>query len=116
VRTKTRPTETTRTTNHTGRPRTRNGLQGRRSRGCHGPYVRPPATDVAAGRLDLEALRDPELPDDKERRTPTRRAQLGLYVTGKMMVPIGRHAKLNGSNLIQEAIERHFQRYERLFA
>jgi 3-methyladenine DNA glycosylase/8-oxoguanine DNA glycosylase len=92
--------------------------------GYRGPYLRSLATAVAAGRLDLEALNDPELPDDEVAARLLALPGCGPYATAHMMMLLGRYsrlildswtrpkyARLNGRKASDKTIERRFRRY-----
>jgi len=92
--------------------------------GYRGPYLRSLATDVAAGRLDLEALDDPELPDEEVAARLLALPGCGPYATAHMMMLLGRYsrlildswtrpkyARLRGRKAADAAIERRFRRY-----
>ena len=94
--------------------------------GYRGPYFRTLAADVAEGRLDLEELLDPELPDDEVAARLLALPGVGPYATAQMMMLLGRHsrlildswsrpkyAKLNGRKASDKTIERRFRRYKR---
>ena len=59
--------------------------------GYRGPYLRVLADDVASGRLDLEALRDPALPDEEVADRLLRIAGVGPYAMAHMMMLLGRY-------------------------
>jgi 3-methyladenine DNA glycosylase/8-oxoguanine DNA glycosylase len=92
--------------------------------GYRGPYLRSLAIDVAEGRLDLEALDDPELPDDEVASRLLALPGCGPYATAHMMMLLGRYsrlildswtrpkyARLRGRKATDAAIERRFRRY-----
>jgi 3-methyladenine DNA glycosylase/8-oxoguanine DNA glycosylase len=92
--------------------------------GYRGPYFRALAADVAEGRLDLEQLLDPDLPDDEVAARLLARPGVGPYATAQMMTLLGRYsrlildswsrpkyAKLNGRKASDKTIERRFRRY-----
>jgi 3-methyladenine DNA glycosylase/8-oxoguanine DNA glycosylase len=92
--------------------------------GYRGPYLRTLATDVAEGRLDLEALNDPELPDDEVAERLLALPGCGPYATAHMMMLLGRYsrlildswtrpkyARLNRRKAGDKTIERRFRRY-----
>ncbi len=94
--------------------------------GYRGPYFRAIATDVAEGRLDLEALLDPELPDDEVATRLLALPGVGPYATAQMLMLLGRYsrlildswsrpkyARLNGRKASDKTIERRFRRYQR---
>jgi N-glycosylase/DNA lyase len=79
---------------------------------------------VAAGALDLEALNDPELPDDEVAERLLALPGCGPYATAHMMMLLGRYsrlildswtrpkyARLNGRKAADKTIERRFRRY-----
>jgi len=83
------------------------------------------AEAVAEGRLDLEALRDPELPDAEVERRLLELPGVGPYATSHVMLTsLGRYgrlvldswtrptyARLTGRPVTDQAIERRFRRY-----
>jgi 3-methyladenine DNA glycosylase/8-oxoguanine DNA glycosylase len=92
--------------------------------GYRGPYLRALATDVASGELDLEALSDPELPDEEVAARLLALPGCGPYATAHMMMLLGRYslltldswtrptyAKLRGRKASDKTIERRFRRY-----
>jgi 3-methyladenine DNA glycosylase/8-oxoguanine DNA glycosylase len=92
--------------------------------GYRGPYLRGIAGDVAEGRLDLDALNDPELPDDEVADRLLALPGCGPYATAHMMMLLGRnsrlildswtrpkYARLNGRKASDKTIERRFRRY-----
>jgi 3-methyladenine DNA glycosylase/8-oxoguanine DNA glycosylase len=94
--------------------------------GYRGPYFRALATDVADGQIDLEALLDPELPDEEVAARLVALPGVGPYATAQMMMLLGRYsrlildswsrpkyAKLNGRKASDKSIERRFRRYKR---
>ncbi len=62
--------------------------------GYRGPYLRTLAHDVAEGRLDLEALNDPELPDREVAEKLLAIAGVGQYAMAHMMMLLGRYRRL----------------------
>ena len=62
--------------------------------GYRGPYLRSLAADVADGALDLEALSDPELPDDEVAARLLALPGCGPYATAHMMMLLGRYSRL----------------------
>jgi N-glycosylase/DNA lyase len=62
--------------------------------GYRGPYLRTLADDVASGRLDLEALRDPALPDQEVADRLLQIAGVGPYAMAHMMMLLGRYRRL----------------------
>ena len=94
--------------------------------GYRGPYFRAIAADVAAGRLDLEALLDPELPDDEVEARLLALPGVGPYATAQILMLLGRYsrlildswsrpkyARLTGRKASDKTIERRFRRYKR---
>ena len=94
--------------------------------GYRGPYFRALATDVAEGRLDLEVLLDPELPDDEVSERLLALPGVGPYATAQILMLLGRYsrlildswsrpkyAQLNGRKAADKTIERRFRRYKR---
>jgi N-glycosylase/DNA lyase len=92
--------------------------------GYRGPYLRTLAAGVAEGRLDLEALNDPELPDDEVAARLLALPGCGPYATAHMMMLLGRYsrlildswtrpkyARLNRRKASDKTIERRFRRY-----
>jgi 3-methyladenine DNA glycosylase/8-oxoguanine DNA glycosylase len=92
--------------------------------GYRGPYLRSLAAVVAEGKLDLEALNDPELPDDEVAARLLALPGCGPYATAHMMMLLGRYsrlildswtrpkyARLNGRKAGDKTIERRFRRY-----
>jgi 3-methyladenine DNA glycosylase/8-oxoguanine DNA glycosylase len=92
--------------------------------GYRGAYLRTLAADVAGGSLDLEALNDPELPDDEVAARLLALPGCGPYATAHMMMLLGRYsrlildawtrpkyARLNGRKASDKTIERRFRRY-----
>jgi N-glycosylase/DNA lyase len=92
--------------------------------GYRGPYLWSLATDVAEGRLDLEALDDPELPDDEVAARVLALPGCGPYAAAHMMMLLGRYsrlildswtrpkyARLRGRKAADATIERRFRRY-----
>jgi N-glycosylase/DNA lyase len=92
--------------------------------GYRGPYLRSLASDVAGGTLDLEALDDPELPDDEVAARLLALPGCGPYATAHMMMLLGRYsrlildswtrpkyAKLRGRQASDKTIERRFRPY-----
>jgi 3-methyladenine DNA glycosylase/8-oxoguanine DNA glycosylase len=92
--------------------------------GYRGPYFRAIATDVAEGRLDLELLLDPALPDDEVTARLLALPGVGPYATAQMLMLLGRYsrlildswsrpkyAQLNGRKASDKTIERRFRRY-----
>lgn len=62
--------------------------------GYRGPYLRTVAEDVASGRLDLEGLSDPELPDDDVAQRLLEIGGVGPYAMAHMMMLLGRYERL----------------------
>jgi 3-methyladenine DNA glycosylase/8-oxoguanine DNA glycosylase len=92
--------------------------------GYRGAYLRKLATDVDAGALDLEALNDPELPDEEVAARLLALPGCGPYAAAHMMMLLGRYsrlildswtrpkyARLNGRKAADRTIERRFRRY-----
>jgi N-glycosylase/DNA lyase len=96
--------------------------------GYRGRYLRDLSAAVAEGSLDLEALADPELPDDEVERRLLALPGVGPYAAAHvMMMSLGRYsqlifdswtrptyARLNGDKPVKDAvIARRFRRYGR---
>jgi N-glycosylase/DNA lyase len=93
--------------------------------GYRGPYLRTLAADVAAGRVDLEALRDPALSDEEVAEALLALAGVGPYAMAHMMMLLGRHRRLildswtrpkyrrvsGRARITDKGIERAFRRY-----
>jgi N-glycosylase/DNA lyase len=93
--------------------------------GYRGPYLRALADHVASGRLDLEALGDPALPDQEVADRLLRIAGVGPYAMAHMMMLLGRYRRLildawtrpkyrrvsGRSRITDKGIERAFRRY-----
>jgi len=95
--------------------------------GYRGPYLRQLATDVAEERIDLEALNDPELPDDEVAARLLALPGVGPYAAAHVMLTsLGRYSRLvldswtrpsysrlSGARgaLKDATIERRFRRY-----
>ena len=92
--------------------------------GYRSAYLRTLAADVAEGRLDLEALNHPELPDEEVAAQLLALPGCGPYATAHMMMLLGRYsrlildswtrpkyARLNGRKAGDRTIERRFRRY-----
>jgi N-glycosylase/DNA lyase len=92
--------------------------------GYRGPYLRSLAADVADESLDLEALNDPELPDEEVAARLLALPGCGPYATAHMMMLLGRYsrlildswtrptyARLNRRKAADRTIERRFRRY-----
>jgi len=62
--------------------------------GYRGAYLQTLAADVAEGRLDLEALDDPELPDDEAAERLLALPGVGPYACAHMMMLLGRYRQL----------------------
>jgi N-glycosylase/DNA lyase len=62
--------------------------------GYRGPYLRSIAADVADGRLDLEALGDPALPDAEVTERLLALPGVGPYACAHMMMLLGRYRQL----------------------
>jgi N-glycosylase/DNA lyase len=96
--------------------------------GYRGSYLRKLAADVSDGSLDLEALLDPELPDEEAERRLLALPGVGPYAAAHVMtMSLGRYRKLildswtrpkyaalHGRRAISDAtIQRRFRRYGR---
>jgi 3-methyladenine DNA glycosylase/8-oxoguanine DNA glycosylase len=93
--------------------------------GYRGSYLRQLATDVAEGRLDLEALTDPALSDLEVEQRLLALPGVGPYAAAHVMLTsLGRYgrlildswtrpkyAKLTGRQAADDAIRRRFRRY-----
>jgi N-glycosylase/DNA lyase len=92
--------------------------------GYRGPYFRAIAADVATGRLDLELLLDPALPDDEVAARLLALPGVGPYATAQILMLLGRYsrlildswsrpkyAQLSGRKASDKTIERRFRRY-----
>jgi 3-methyladenine DNA glycosylase/8-oxoguanine DNA glycosylase len=95
--------------------------------GYRGPYLKQLGTDVADGTIDLEALNDPELPDEEAAAQLLALPGVGPYAAAHVMLTsLGRYsrlvldswtrptyAKLSGARrgLKDATIERRFKRY-----
>src|SRR5438552_3473725 len=92
--------------------------------GYRGPYFRAIAADVVAGRLDLELLLDPELPDDEVEARLLALPGVGPYATAQILMLLGRYSRLildswsrpkysqlSGRKASDKTIERRFRRY-----
>jgi N-glycosylase/DNA lyase len=93
--------------------------------GYRGPYLRAVADDVASGRLDLEALRDPALPDQEVADRLLEIAGVGPYAMAHMMMLLGRYQPLildswtrpkyrrvtGRARITDKGMERAFRRY-----
>jgi 3-methyladenine DNA glycosylase/8-oxoguanine DNA glycosylase len=62
--------------------------------GYRGAYLRAIATDVAEGRLDLESLTDPELPDLEVTERLLALPGVGPYACAHVMMLLGRYRRL----------------------
>jgi N-glycosylase/DNA lyase len=62
--------------------------------GYRGAYLRTLAAEVAEGRLDLEALDDPELPDDEAAERLLALPGVGPYACAHVMMLLGRYGRL----------------------
>jgi 3-methyladenine DNA glycosylase/8-oxoguanine DNA glycosylase len=62
--------------------------------GYRGPYLRALADDVASGRLELDSLSDPELPDQEVADRLLQIAGVGPYAMAHMMMLLGRYERL----------------------
>ncbi len=95
--------------------------------GYRGPYLLALARDVADGRVDLEALADPELPDAEVEKRLLALPGIGPYAAAHiMLISLGRYgrlvldswtrptyAALCGRPTADRAIEHQFRRYGR---
>ncbi len=93
--------------------------------GYRGPYLRAVADDVASGRVDLEALQDPALPDQEVADSLLGIAGVGPYAMAHMMMLLGRYRRLildswtrpryrgvsGRPRITDKGIERAFRRY-----
>ena len=93
--------------------------------GYRGPYLRALASDVAEGRLDLEAFDDPALPDEEVATALLAIAGVGPYAMAHMMMLLGRYRRLildswtrpkyrrltGRARITDKGIERAFRRY-----
>ena len=93
--------------------------------GYRGPYLRTLAEDVASGRLELEALSDPGLPDQEVADRLLEIAGVGPYAMAHMMMLLGRYKRLildswtrpsyrrmsGRPRITDKGIERAFQHY-----
>jgi N-glycosylase/DNA lyase len=93
--------------------------------GYRGSYLRALADDVASGQLDLQALNDPELPDQEVAERLLQIAGVGPYAMAHMMMLLGRYGQLildswtrpkyrrvsGRSRITDKGIERAFRRY-----
>ena len=62
--------------------------------GYRGPYLRSLSRSVATGEVDLEALRDPALPDEDVEERLLALPGLGPYAAAHVMLTLGRYGKL----------------------
>jgi 3-methyladenine DNA glycosylase/8-oxoguanine DNA glycosylase len=62
--------------------------------GYRGAYLRTLAADVAEGRLDLEALDDPQLPDEEAAERLLALPGVGPYACAHVMMLLGRYGRL----------------------
>jgi 3-methyladenine DNA glycosylase/8-oxoguanine DNA glycosylase len=95
--------------------------------GYRGPYLKTLAQDVADGRIDLEQLNDPELPDEVVAERLLALPGVGPYAAAHVMLTsLGRYSRLvldswsrptyyrlagSRSALKDTTIERRFKRY-----
>jgi 3-methyladenine DNA glycosylase/8-oxoguanine DNA glycosylase len=92
--------------------------------GYRGAYLRSLASGVAEGTIDLEALLDPELPDEEIAARLLSLPGVGPYAAAHTMMLVGRYsrlildswtrpkyARLNGRKAADRTIERRFRRY-----
>jgi N-glycosylase/DNA lyase len=93
--------------------------------GYRGAYLRTLAADAAEGRLDLEALADPERSDDEVAEALLALPGVGPYATAHMMMLLGRYRRLildswtrptyrrlsGRPRITDKGIERAFRRY-----
>jgi N-glycosylase/DNA lyase len=93
--------------------------------GYRGAYLRSIAADVAEGRLDLEALADPELPDAEVTERLLALPGVGPYACAHVMMLLGRYRTLildswtrptyrrlaGRPRVTDKGIERAFRRY-----
>ena len=92
--------------------------------GYRGAYLRSLAESVAAGRLDLEALNDPELSDEEVAERLIALPGCGPYAVAHIMMLLGRYsrlvldswtrptyARLRGRKAADRTIERRFRPY-----
>jgi 3-methyladenine DNA glycosylase/8-oxoguanine DNA glycosylase len=93
--------------------------------GYRGAYLHKLATDVAGGRLDIEAFDVPELSDDEVATRLLGIAGVGPYAVAHMMMLLGRYRRLildswtrpkyrsvsGHSRITDKGIERAFRRY-----
>src|SRR5919106_3153551 len=94
--------------------------------GYRGAYLRSLATGVAEGTIDLEALLDPELTDEKVAARLLALPGVGPYAAAHVMMLLGRYSRLvldswtrpkyasvRGRKAADRTIERRFRRYGR---
>lgn len=93
--------------------------------GYRGAYLRKLATDVAEGRLELEQLSDPAIPDDEVEQRLLALPGVGPYAAAHIMLTsLGRYgrlildswtrpkyARLTGRPAADDVIQRRFRRY-----
>ncbi|MDQ6842232.1 MAG: Fe-S cluster assembly protein HesB [Actinomycetota bacterium] len=93
--------------------------------GYRGSYLRALATDVAEGRVDVEAFNDPALSDDVVAERLLAIAGVGPYAVAHMMMLLGRYRRLildswtrptyrritGRPRITDKGIERAFRRY-----
>jgi N-glycosylase/DNA lyase len=93
--------------------------------GYRGAYLKALAADVAEGRLDLEAVNDPAIPDDEVAEQLLALPGVGPYATAHMMMLLGRYRRLildswtrptyrrlsGRARITDKGIERAFRRY-----
>jgi 3-methyladenine DNA glycosylase/8-oxoguanine DNA glycosylase len=93
--------------------------------GYRGAYLRALATDVATGRLDLEALADPAIDDDEAAERLLALPGVGPYACAHVMMLLGRYGRLvldswtrpkyrrvaGRPRVTDKGIERAFRRY-----
>jgi 3-methyladenine DNA glycosylase/8-oxoguanine DNA glycosylase len=93
--------------------------------GYRGPYLRTIASEVADGRLDLEALNDPGRSDEAIAEELLALSGVGPYATAHMMMLLGRYRRLildswtrpkyrrlaGRPRITDKGIERAFRRY-----
>jgi N-glycosylase/DNA lyase len=92
--------------------------------GYRAAYLRSLSESVSAGRVELEALNDPELSDDEVAERLLALPGCGPYATAHMMMLLGRYsrlildswtrptyARLSSGKAGDRAIERRFRRY-----
>jgi 3-methyladenine DNA glycosylase/8-oxoguanine DNA glycosylase len=93
--------------------------------GYRGPYLRRLAADVTEGRLDVEALAEPDLSDEEVAQRLLALAGVGPYAAAHMMMLLGRYERLildswtrpkyrrvsGRRRITDKGIERAFRRY-----